>query len=167
VCRLAKFRGTQGQLWEQHQVVLSWGRAASTLDRVSLYSKIASGQVVYSPAASSLKEEFQAALRQVLEYDLPEARKSSVLTESQILVEESCEWIKARKEVRAWEDDPGNQLLWLCGSPGKGKTSLALYLTGELEKNWRQNATDGRVLHIVLYYFFRRGSKTVHALGSL
>jgi ankyrin repeat protein len=114
-----------------------------------------------------LKDNFQATLRKVLENDLPEARKSWVLTEGRVLVEEACEWIKEHKEVKAWEESLDNRLLWLSGSPGKGKTSMALYLTGELEKNWRRDATDGRVLHILLYYFFRRGSTTIHALGSL
>lgn len=99
--------------------------------------------------------------------DLPESRRSLVLTESRVLVEEACEWITECKEVQTWGNGPGNQLLWLCGSPGKGKTCLALYLIGELEKNWQGDKTDGKVPHILLYYFFRKSSTTVHALGSL
>ncbi len=48
-------------------------------------------------------------------------------------VKGTCEWIKDNERYRSWLD-PGLQLLWISGGPGKGKTMLSIFLTEELAK---------------------------------
>jgi Cdc6-like AAA superfamily ATPase len=56
-------------------------------------------------------------------------------------VEGTCEWIKTNELYNTWLHSH-SQLLWLSGSPGKGKTMLSIYLAEELEQQVKdsQNA---------------------------
>ncbi|KAK7398584.1 hypothetical protein QQX98_012040 [Neonectria punicea] len=68
----------------------------------------------------------------------------------------TCEWILGTEELTAWlgsgqTEDPksqANQVLWLHGNPGTGKSTTAIFLTEELSTAF--SATDGKTLA----YFF-------------
>ncbi|KAK0706075.1 pfs domain-containing protein [Lasiosphaeria miniovina] len=68
----------------------------------------------------------------------------------------TCEWILGTEELTAWlragqtaEPESGTaHVLWLHGNPGTGKSTLAIFLTEELSKDF--SATDGKTLA----YFF-------------
>ncbi|KAF4345572.1 pfs domain protein [Fusarium beomiforme] len=52
----------------------------------------------------------------------------------------TCEWILGTEELTAWlgpsqtdhSEDQALQILWLCGSPGIRKSTMAIFLTEEL-----------------------------------
>lgn len=44
----------------------------------------------------------------------------------------TCKWILSTEEYQAWEQSQSG-LLWILGSPGKGKTFLSIFLTHHLE----------------------------------
>jgi ankyrin repeat protein len=46
-------------------------------------------------------------------------------------VDDTCQWIKGDVLFQSWLN-PGSQLLWITGGPGKGKTMLSIFLTEEL-----------------------------------
>ncbi|OAR01627.1 hypothetical protein LLEC1_03282 [Akanthomyces lecanii] len=68
----------------------------------------------------------------------------------------TCEWILGTEDLTAWlgsDHDQNsvshaNQILWLHGDPGTGKSTLAVYLTDVLSH--RFSATEG---HTLVYFF--------------
>lgn len=51
------------------------------------------------------------------------------------LLVDSYYWILENAEFKQWRDDPGSQLLWIKGDPGKGKTMLLCGIIDELRKS--------------------------------
>ena len=49
-------------------------------------------------------------------------------------VDETCTWIKGHEVYKSWLSSDA-QLLWLSGSPGKGKTMISIYAAEELERS--------------------------------
>jgi ankyrin repeat protein len=45
----------------------------------------------------------------------------------------TCEWIIQHPSYQSWLQN-GDQLLWISGGPGKGKTMMSIFLTEELER---------------------------------
>ncbi|KAH7112398.1 vegetative incompatibility protein HET-E-1 [Dactylonectria macrodidyma] len=68
----------------------------------------------------------------------------------------TCEWIFGTEELTAWlgscqtdhPEDQAPQVLWLHGNPGTGKSTMAIFLTGELSTAF--SVTDRKTLA----YFF-------------
>ncbi|KAJ4221159.1 hypothetical protein NW757_014473 [Fusarium falciforme] len=50
------------------------------------------------------------------------------------LLRDSYRWILDHDDFKRWRDDPQNQLLWIKGDPGKGKTMLLCGIIDELQK---------------------------------
>ncbi|KAH6997204.1 hypothetical protein EDB80DRAFT_814338 [Ilyonectria destructans] len=59
----------------------------------------------------------------------------------------TCEWILSTEEYQAWEQSQSG-LLWILGSPGKGKTVLSLFLSHHLEAISRKSSDC-----IAIYFF--------------
>jgi hypothetical protein len=57
----------------------------------------------------------------------------------------TCEWIKDHALYKTWAATE-SELLWISGGPGKGKTTLSLFLTQHLEIIAKTGST--------LVYFF-------------
>jgi hypothetical protein len=57
--------------------------------------------------------------------------RASLISTKRRRVEGTCEWIKDDVLFQSWLN-PGSQLLWITGGPGKGKTMLSIFLTEEL-----------------------------------
>ncbi|KAG9198744.1 hypothetical protein G6514_009608 [Epicoccum nigrum] len=62
------------------------------------------------------------------------------------LLEGSYRWVLDNSSFRQWHDDPQNQLLWIKGDPGKGKTMLLCGIINELQKPTASTAC-------VVYFF--------------
>ncbi|KAK2593246.1 hypothetical protein QQS21_009045 [Conoideocrella luteorostrata] len=68
----------------------------------------------------------------------------------------TCEWILGTEHLTTWlghgqnqaSEDQASQVLWLHGNPGTGKSTLAIFLTEALSKDF--SATNGKTLA----YFF-------------
>lgn len=58
----------------------------------------------------------------------------------------SCEWLTKSQEYLNWRNDERVRILRISGSPGKGKTMLALYLLDQLKSAKRENED-------ILYFF--------------
>ncbi|KAF2465751.1 uncharacterized protein BDR25DRAFT_328447 [Lindgomyces ingoldianus] len=70
------------------------------------------------------------------------------------LLEDSYHWILENPNFQQWRDDEQNQLLWIKGDPGKGKTMLLCGIINELIKSMPKTdqlsyffcqATDSRI----------------------
>ncbi|KAL3461824.1 nucleoside phosphorylase domain-containing protein [Aspergillus heterothallicus] len=64
-------------------------------------------------------------------------------------VKGTCEWIQSNGLYSAWKSTHGDPLLWICGGPGKGKTTMAIYLIEELEA---YISTDGGHSDLIFYF---------------
>jgi DNA polymerase III delta prime subunit len=56
----------------------------------------------------------------------------------------TCEWIIGTEELTAWLGSGQEDILWLYGGPGVGKSTMAIFLTEELTKAFSR--TDGKTL---------------------
>lgn len=70
----------------------------------------------------------------------------------------TCEWLSTKKNYLNWRDFTVDtaRILWFNGSPAAGKTVLAGYVIGELQK---ENANCS-------YFFFKYGDKSKSRLGA-
>ncbi|KAJ5219668.1 hypothetical protein N7468_008872 [Penicillium chermesinum] len=62
----------------------------------------------------------------------PRDDKHRIESEKGGLLAECCLWVLKNKEYTNWRDDPNNRLLWINGSPGKGKTMLVCGILNDL-----------------------------------
>lgn len=87
--------------------------------------------------------------------DTPE---DELVTNQQLRLEGSCEWIARREYFRDWLDESATnaQLLWLTGLPAAGKSVLSAYVIEYLQE---QNKD-------CQYFFFRLGESAMHTTGS-
>jgi hypothetical protein len=63
-------------------------------------------------------------------------------------VADTCEWIKKDVTYNRWLQDGAQPILWILGSPGKGKTMLSIFLSQELDAG-----------AMTIYFFCRAGVK--------
>ncbi|KAK4068207.1 uncharacterized protein Triagg1_7450 [Trichoderma aggressivum f. europaeum] len=73
----------------------------------------------------------------------------------------TCEWIFNTTELTSWlrpdEGNPGSRpqsVLWLHGNPGMGKSTMAIYFTEELSKQFEPDKPGETVDKRTLAYFF-------------
>lgn len=87
--------------------------------------------------------------------DSPE---DELLTNQQLRLEGSCEWITRKEYFRDWLDNStvDGQFLWLTGLPAAGKSVLSAYIIEYLQG---QNKD-------CQYFFFRLGESAMHTSGS-
>lgn len=62
-------------------------------------------------------------------------------------VDGTCTWIKGHEVYKSWLSSDA-QLLWLSGSPGKGKTMISIYIAEELERSVKYSQNT-----VLLHYF--------------
>jgi ankyrin repeat protein len=74
----------------------------------------------------------------------------------------TCEWITHHPSYQSWLHD-GEQLLWISGGPGKGKTMMSIFLTEELERL----AFASTVIQAVFYFCSIQDEKRNTALAIL
>lgn len=84
--------------------------------------------------------------------------EDQLVTNQQLRLEGSCEWITQKEYFRDWLDDSvGNtQLLWLTGLPAAGKSVLSAYVIEYLQGQSK----------VCQYFFFRLGETAMHTSGS-
>lgn len=70
------------------------------------------------------------------------------------LFRDSCSWILDTFDFKRWRSDPNNNLLWIKGDPGKGKTMLLCSLIGKLESTAEMEHQEA----CTLSYFFCQAS---------
>ncbi|KAJ5646827.1 hypothetical protein N7490_003199 [Penicillium lividum] len=66
----------------------------------------------------------------------------------------TCEWIIRTKEITAWLESEQENILWLYGYPGTGKSTMAIFLTEELSRVF--STTEGKTL---AYFFCDSGDE--------
>ncbi|KAF3074318.1 hypothetical protein CFAM422_003727 [Trichoderma lentiforme] len=73
----------------------------------------------------------------------------------------TCEWIFNTTELTSWlrpdEGKPGSRpksVLWLHGNPGMGKSTMTIYFTEELSKQFEQDKLEKTADKKTLAYFF-------------
>lgn len=64
----------------------------------------------------------------------PEIDRAELIGDMGRRLDGTCEWIKKNDLYNSWLHGD-RKLLWICGGPGKGKTTLSTFLTQELEKD--------------------------------
>jgi archaellum biogenesis ATPase FlaH len=62
------------------------------------------------------------------------------------LLKDLYRWVLENPSYKQWHEDPGSELLWIKGDPGKGKTMLLCGIIEELEKSMSKTT--------ILSYFF-------------
>jgi hypothetical protein len=115
----------------------------------------ATGSVTINNIGEKVRANPDEECKKALFLTNPVDDKSSVETEKERLVEESCQWIYQEDAFKSWFVDHGpvcreSQLLWISGGLGMGKTMLTLFLIKEIEKRHMQTQNGAA---IVLYYF--------------
>ncbi|KAH0489937.1 hypothetical protein TgHK011_001426 [Trichoderma gracile] len=101
------------------------------------------------------KPEAEACLRDLFLTD-PRDDRVALKRKKGDRAQGTCEWIIGTEEITAWlgstqkvrSDGQTNNILWLHGHPGTGKSTMAIFLTEELPKVFSE--TDGKTLA----YFF-------------
>lgn len=63
----------------------------------------------------------------------PELHRASLISTKGKRVEGTCEWIRADETYKSWRNGE-EQVLWIRGGPGKGKTMLSIFLSQDLEE---------------------------------
>jgi hypothetical protein len=61
----------------------------------------------------------------------------------------TCSWLLDHEVYKAWRESQVTRLLWLCGPPGCGKTTLASFALRDWKENFQNTHTAG-------YFFFNR-----------
>ncbi|CAI6334704.1 unnamed protein product [Periconia digitata] len=65
----------------------------------------------------------------------PKVVRESLISRLGVRVPGTFEWIADNDDFQAWQSgDSGSRLLWISGGPATGKTTLAIYLTEELQR---------------------------------
>ncbi|KAL7812767.1 hypothetical protein V8C26DRAFT_406512 [Trichoderma gracile] len=101
------------------------------------------------------KPEAEACLRDLFLTD-PRDDRVALKRKKGDRAQGTCEWIIGTEEITAWlgstqkvrSDGQTNNILWLHGHPGTGKSTMAIFLTEEMPKVFSE--TDGKTLA----YFF-------------
>ncbi|TFB01754.1 hypothetical protein CCMA1212_006453 [Trichoderma ghanense] len=101
------------------------------------------------------KPEAEACLRDLFLTD-PRDDRIALKRKKGDRAQGTCEWIIGTEEITAWlgsgqkvrSEGQTNNILWLHGHPGTGKSTMAIFLTEELPKTFSE--TDGKTLA----YFF-------------
>jgi ankyrin repeat protein len=63
----------------------------------------------------------------------PHVDRETLISRKGRRVTGTCEWIIQHPSYQSWLQN-GEQLLWISGGPGKGKTMMSIFLTEELER---------------------------------
>jgi ankyrin repeat protein len=79
-----------------------------------------------------VKGEEIKCLRALFQTD-PRTDRGDIINRNGVRVDGTCEWIANNETYVSWLSSC-SQLLWLSGGPGKGKTTLAIYLAEKLEE---------------------------------
>lgn len=78
-------------------------------------------------------DKYERCMQDLRETD-PRDDKTRIQDTKGGLLRDSYRWILDNDDFQRWRDDPQNQLLWIKGDPGKGKTMLLCGIIDELEK---------------------------------
>jgi ankyrin repeat protein len=73
------------------------------------------------------------SIKQALFLSDPYVDRESLISKKGRRVAGTCEWITQHPSYQSWLQDD-EQLLWISGGPGKGKTMMSIFLTEELER---------------------------------
>lgn len=76
-------------------------------------------------------------------------------------------WIQKDERYLAWKNDPSSQNIWICGSPGKGKTMAAIAMVQELSKLGEQDTDSYLLGHFFCDEQDKDKSKAINVLKSL
>ncbi|KAL1988197.1 hypothetical protein VTN96DRAFT_727 [Rasamsonia emersonii] len=96
----------------------------------------------------------------------PEIDRQELISIKGPRVSGTCEWIRENELYRSWLDS-GTQLLWITGSPGKGKTMLSLFLTEELERRTQGMENSELIFHFCRHQDEKRGTAVAILRGLL
>lgn len=88
----------------------------------------ANTRTIYDPIADPHNRNFLKALRTTD----PREHKERIEKANGGLFRDSCSWILDNAEFKQWYSHPRNNLLWIKGDPGKGKTMLLCSIINEL-----------------------------------
>lgn len=118
----------------------------------------AHNQSIYYPPAIVTEQEKHVAYANALCAGLsrPDVDREDLVFAKGKKVEGTCEWVERDPEYKSLMAG-GTHLLWVCGTPGKGKTMISIYLTQQLERTQQ-----------VVYFFCQAGnSKRTTAVNVL
>jgi ankyrin repeat protein len=65
----------------------------------------------------------------------------------------TCSWITETSAFQAWRDQSQDQILWISGAPGVGKTTASRFLIEHLRR-WLQKSTNSAEKESVVAFFF-------------
>jgi hypothetical protein len=64
----------------------------------------------------------------------PKADRQGIVNLLGSRTHKTCEWIEADPSYESWRSSTESQLLWVSGGPGKGKTTLSIFVAEKLER---------------------------------
>ncbi|KAJ5689905.1 hypothetical protein N7462_004297 [Penicillium macrosclerotiorum] len=79
----------------------------------------------------------------------PEKDKQRIESDRDNLLRDCYSWILSDSKFKAWQEADQDQLLWIRGDPGKGKTMLMIGLVHEITAHLQSRPGQG-----ILTYFF-------------
>ena len=79
----------------------------------------------------------------------------------------TASWIYKDLAYQSWRLAPNNEILWLNGSPGKGKTTIAMALIDEFRQKRRTTGSLGLSFFLCDHDDYRRNNATAIVRGLL
>lgn len=76
-------------------------------------------------------------------------------------------WFLDQKEFVSWRSGEESSVLWIRGSPGKGRTVLSKLLLSHLEKNSPSQSPESQNTVSVIYFFFYGQDPKLRTVSSL
>ncbi|KUJ15222.1 HET-domain-containing protein, partial [Mollisia scopiformis] len=153
---LLALEGTPLSQFSIHERLRWKGDRETTRDEDGWYSLSGIFYVEIAPAYSEgaasafrrLKEEIDKQERcvQDVRHTDPRDDKKRIEDTKGGLLADSYRWVLDNTTFQQWQQDPHNQLLWIKGDPGKGKTMLLCGIIDELHSSMPRTA--------LLSYFF-------------
>ena len=113
------------------------------------------------PAAETdpqLTEQVKQCLQDLRLTD-PRDDKKRIQEDKGGLIQDSFRWVLQNSQFKQWRHGPESHLLWIRGSPGKGKTMLLSGIVDELRKE-TQNATTPSPL--IAFFFCQAADKELN-----
>ncbi|KAL2069325.1 hypothetical protein VTL71DRAFT_15663 [Oculimacula yallundae] len=100
---------------------------------------VENGNIIFNDIKANINQmphnDKQKACLKALFLTDPQDDRENIISMKGSIVGGTCQWIKTDAAFKTWfhSDSPPEQLLWISGGPGLGKTMLAVYITQELE----------------------------------
>lgn len=78
------------------------------------------------------------------------------------LVKGTCKWIESDPQYMTWRSGIGHELLWISGTPGRGKTMLAMFLVEQLLEELKRRRDQ-----VLIFFFCSFSDPTLNTASAI